>query len=131
MGRSSAPSPVRFASDSKRPCSRGVLSLRVPPQHVYVHVPFCARRCVYCDFAIAVRRHVPVDEYVSAIGRELSVRFSENEPWPAETLYLGGGTPSRLGGEGVARLTAMIERFLTGLFGASNERLMRRLGFLR
>jgi len=73
-------------------------------QHVYVHVPFCARRCTYCDFAIAVRSEVPVDEYLEALGRELRM----SPPFgPLETLYLGGGTPSRLGGEGIARLLAM------------------------
>jgi putative oxygen-independent coproporphyrinogen III oxidase len=71
---------------------------------VYVHVPFCARRCAYCDFSIAVRREVPVGEFIRAIERELALRFSDAEPWPVDTLYLGGGTPSRLGGEGVARL---------------------------
>jgi oxygen-independent coproporphyrinogen-3 oxidase len=83
------------------------------PRHVYVHVPFCARRCVYCDFAIAVRRHVPVDDYVTAIQRELSVRFPEQAPWPVDTLYFGGGTPSRLGGAGVARLMDAIRERLT------------------
>lgn len=80
------------------------LYFRVHPSHLYLHVPFCARRCVYCDFAIAVRRQVPVDEYVSAVRRELDLRFPADEAWPVETLYFGGGTPSRLGGEGVARL---------------------------
>ena len=74
------------------------------PRHVYVHVPFCARRCVYCDFSIAVRRDVPVSEYVSAIGRELQIRFEGQGHWSASTLYLGGGTPSRLGAAGVGRL---------------------------
>lgn len=88
------------------------LSFRVPspPPHVYVHVPFCARRCVYCDFAIAVRRHVPVDEYVDAIERELALRFAGEQPWAAATIYLGGGTPSRLGGDGVARLLETLRR---------------------
>src|SRR3954468_5303602 len=87
------------------------VSFRVPlPRHVYVHVPFCARRCVYCDFAIAVRRHVPVDEYVDAIERELALRFAGDERWVADTIYLGGGTPSRLGGEGVARLLNMLRK---------------------
>ena len=71
--------------------------------HVYVHVPFCARRCVYCDFAIAVRRRVPVDEYITTVERELALRFP-GECWTANTIYLGGGTPSRLGVDGVARL---------------------------
>jgi oxygen-independent coproporphyrinogen III oxidase len=76
----------------------------VAPQHVYVHVPFCARRCVYCDFSIAVRRDVPVDEYVSAAARELEIRFASADRWSVSTLYLGGGTPSRLGAAGVSRL---------------------------
>ena len=80
----------------------------MPPRHVYVHVPFCARRCSYCDFAIAVRRDVPVDEYLRAVRAELSIRFPGTERWTADTLYLGGGTPSRLGGEGVARLLDLL-----------------------
>ena len=80
----------------------------MPPRHVYVHVPFCARRCSYCDFAIAVRREVPVDEYLRAVDAELRLRFADAGAWTAETLYLGGGTPSRLGGEGVARLLALL-----------------------
>jgi len=75
----------------------------VRPRHVYVHVPFCARRCAYCDFSIAVRRVVPVDAYVSALERELSIRYGDEAVWTVDTLYLGGGTPSRLGGAGVAR----------------------------
>jgi len=77
-----------------------------------VHVPFCARRCTYCDFSIAVRRVVPVDEYVAALKRELEIRFPETADAPVETLYFGGGTPSRLGGEGVASLIAMLRQRL-------------------
>ena len=82
----------------------------VLPRHVYVHVPFCARRCSYCDFAIAVRRVVPVDAYTQALARELELRFDEGGEWTADTLYFGGGTPSRLGGEGIARLLDEIRR---------------------
>ena len=71
---------------------------------MYVHVPFCARRCAYCDFSIAVRREVPVDEFICGVERELDARFADAKPWTVDTLYLGGGTPSRLGGDGVARL---------------------------
>jgi oxygen-independent coproporphyrinogen III oxidase len=81
------------------------------PHHAYVHVPFCARRCAYCDFAIAVRRNVPVDEYVGALEAELEARFSNAPASEVETLYLGGGTPSRLGGEGVARVIATVRRW--------------------
>jgi oxygen-independent coproporphyrinogen-3 oxidase len=79
-------------------------------RHVYVHVPFCARRCSYCDFSIAVRREVPVDEYLSALDAELRIRFGDALPEPVDTIYFGGGTPSRLGGEGLARALALVER---------------------
>jgi oxygen-independent coproporphyrinogen-3 oxidase len=81
------------------------------PRHVYLHVPFCARRCTYCDFSIAVRRDVPVDEYLSALEAELAARFGRSEPEEVDTIYLGGGTPSRLGGPGVARAIALVQRW--------------------
>ncbi|MGH7712228.1 MAG: radical SAM family heme chaperone HemW [Gemmatimonadaceae bacterium] len=77
--------------------------------HVYVHVPFCARRCSYCDFAIAVRREVPVRGYLDAVAAELALRVSDG-PHEVDTIYLGGGTPSRLGPGGVADLLALLQR---------------------
>jgi coproporphyrinogen III oxidase-like Fe-S oxidoreductase len=81
------------------------------PRHVYLHVPFCSRRCSYCDFSIAVRRDVPVDEYLAALEAELSVRFASEAEHEVDTIYLGGGTPSRLGGTGVARAVALVRRW--------------------
>jgi oxygen-independent coproporphyrinogen-3 oxidase len=76
-------------------------------EHLYVHVPFCARRCVYCDFSIAVRPTVPVADYLEGIEADLRIRHSTSD-FDLATLYLGGGTPSRLGGEGVAQLIDLI-----------------------
>jgi oxygen-independent coproporphyrinogen-3 oxidase len=92
-----------------RPAPSCVLYFVVQPRHVYVHVPFCARRCAYCDFSIAVRRVVPVEEFVNALDRELALRFTDTAHWTIDTLYLGGGTPSRLGAEGVARTIALFQ----------------------
>ncbi len=80
---------------------------------VYLHVPFCARRCSYCDFAIAVRRETPSDAYADAVLAEWRLR--QGHPGWAESpsvrsLYLGGGTPSRLAPEA-------LERILVGLRG--------------
>ena len=75
-------------------------------RHLYVHVPFCVRRCTYCDFSIAVRRTVPVGAYLDALRAELSWT---GKPGPLATVYLGGGTPSQLGGEGVAALAALLD----------------------
>ena len=76
------------------------------PSHLYLHVPFCARRCAYCDFAIAVRRDVPVGDYVKAVEKELAMRKLRGSE--LESVYLGGGTPSRLGGEGIARVIEIV-----------------------
>lgn len=87
----------------------------VPPRHLYVHVPFCARRCSYCDFAIAVRSRVPVDEYLTSLRSELDARAlgGQRKEWRLDTLYFGGGTPSRLGGEGMARLMDLVREYAT------------------
>ncbi len=69
-------------------------------RHVYIHVPFCRRRCSYCDFAIAVRRTVPSEHFVERIRQEWALRRSalgaEIRDGEIETLYFGGGTPSLL-----------------------------------
>ncbi|MEO6778967.1 MAG: radical SAM family heme chaperone HemW [Gemmatimonadaceae bacterium] len=64
-------------------------------QHLYVHVPFCARRCSYCDFSISVRSVTPVASYVESVALELARH--DTSTWKLNTVYLGGGTPSRLG----------------------------------
>lgn len=89
-----------------------------PPRHLYVHVPFCARRCAYCDFSIAVRREVPVEEYLRALETELTLRFQDREPGEMDTTYFGGGTPSRLGGEGLARALEIVARRFPAVAGA-------------
>jgi oxygen-independent coproporphyrinogen III oxidase len=79
--------------------------------HLYLHVPFCARRCSYCDFAIAVRREVPSDAYVTAVLREWALWQSDPE-WgnspEVQTIYFGGGTPSRVTPAAIARLLERI-----------------------
>jgi oxygen-independent coproporphyrinogen III oxidase len=78
----------------------------VPPRHLYIHVPFCARRCSYCDFSIAVRSNTPVEEYLASLRSELGNGVVEGST--LETVYLGGGTPSRLGGLGVTDVLSSV-----------------------
>ena len=84
------------------------------PTHVasiYVHAPFCARRCNYCDFAVTVRREGDLPAWLEALGAELELvqaagLFSmANE---LATLYVGGGTPSLLGPGAMEGLAALI-----------------------
>ncbi len=88
-------------------------AVRAAFAHVYVHVPFCGRRCSYCDFAIAVRKDVPVRAFNDAIMAELVTRSISVQP-SIKTVYLGGGTPSKLGGAGVDGLLAGLRERLLG-----------------
>lgn len=78
---------------------------------IYVHAPFCARRCTYCDFAVTVRRDGGASEWLEALAAEWS--FVEREGLfavasPLYTLYVGGGTPSLLGADAMAGLAAVV-----------------------
>ena len=74
--------------------------------HLYVHVPFCRRRCSYCDFAIAVRREIPEARFVETVLREMRHRGEQQElgSLDLETLYFGGGTPSLLSPRAIGQL---------------------------
>ena len=73
---------------------------------VYVHIPFCARRCDYCDFATWTDRGHLVDEYVDACRVDLERRT----PAPATSVFFGGGTPSLIPADALVRILAAIPR---------------------
>lgn len=75
-------------------------------QHLYFHVPFCRRRCSYCDFSIAVRARVPTTQYLETVQAELALTSFEQ---PIETVYFGGGTPSLLAPAAIATLLDSID----------------------
>ncbi len=78
-----------------------------PYKALYLHIPFCVRRCGYCDFATeAVATDAPVmDEYVESLVLELRRKSREGELGALRTVYLGGGTPSYLG---LSRLSSLL-----------------------
>ena len=80
-------------------------STAAPPRSAYVHVPFCRHRCGYCDFSLVAGRDDLLDRYFAAIGRELR---RVDGPLELDTLYLGGGTPSHLGPDGLRRLFGLL-----------------------
>jgi oxygen-independent coproporphyrinogen-3 oxidase len=75
------------------------------PRAAYVHVPFCAHHCGYCDFAIATGQDHLIELYLDALAAELSTL---NQPTPVRTLFLGGGTPSHLSAVQLERLLAAV-----------------------
>ena len=75
---------------------------------LYVHVPFCASICSYCDFSRQVYRAETADRWVAAIEAELKARADGIRP---ETIYIGGGTPSCLPLPQLERLLSMLDPY--------------------
>lgn len=82
------------------------------PLGVYIHIPFCTRICPYCDFNTYAHQEHLIPNYVDALIGELDLLHAQIGPRPAATIFFGGGTPSLLAPELIARLiTAVRERF--------------------
>lgn len=75
---------------------------------IYVHIPFCASRCSYCDFYSTLRLNEVGEAYVEALINEAQLRKDELQGEKVKTLYLGGGTPSQLP-------VSLLSRLLNGL----------------
>ena len=74
---------------------------------IYIHIPFCKRRCIYCDF-FSTTQSEKKSEYVHALVRELEIRKDYLDNEEIETIYLGGGTPSQLSQEELEEIFAYI-----------------------
>jgi oxygen-independent coproporphyrinogen-3 oxidase len=74
-----------------------------------VHVPFCAHRCGYCDFASLAGSDHLADRYLAALEREMAHLLGG--PQEVDTIFVGGGTPTRLDAPGLSRLARSIRRW--------------------
>ena len=85
-----------------------MLASLAAPRAAYVHVPFCAHHCGYCNFTVVAGRDDLADRYLAAIQRELE---SLIEPREVDTLFLGGGTPTHLPDAELRRLLALVRQW--------------------
>ncbi|WP_072619659.1 radical SAM family heme chaperone HemW [Spirulina major] len=88
-----------------------------PISSAYLHIPFCRRRCFYCDFPIAVvgerRDRTPsqsIAPYLTALTAEITLTAARSTPQPLETVFFGGGTPSLLAPEQIDQLLTALDR---------------------
>jgi oxygen-independent coproporphyrinogen-3 oxidase len=96
-------------------CGRPRQEMSVAPRAAYVHVPFCARRCGYCNFTLVAGRLDLVDRYLAAIELELAALGGPHE---LDMLFIGGGTPSQLPPAALRRLFALLRQRFTLAAGA-------------
>src|SRR5687767_15781254 len=78
---------------------------------VYIHWPFCAAKCPYCDFNSHVR-HQPVDQarFAAAFAREMAAMRAKTGPQTVTSIFLGGGTPSLMQPETVGTVLDSVAR---------------------
>jgi oxygen-independent coproporphyrinogen-3 oxidase len=72
---------------------------------VYIHIPFCSRRCSYCDFYSTIYDDVTGKRYLDSLIREIEMT---SYPGPIDTVYIGGGTPSLLPGSAIERIISKL-----------------------
>ena len=83
----------------------------MPPEAVYIHIPFCTNKCYYCDFTAYVVKGQPVDEYLSALEKEMEMWVRKVPPGRIRSVFLGGGTPTVLTPSQMERLLSAVRRF--------------------
>lgn len=77
---------------------------------VYLHIPFCRAKCDYCDFYSLPERDGVMDEYCKALTAHIKEAAPLAKGWQVDTVYIGGGTPSVLGGKRLAGLLGEVKR---------------------
>jgi oxygen-independent coproporphyrinogen-3 oxidase len=80
------------------------------PRAAYIHIPFCAHKCGYCDFASLAGADHLAERYLSALEREMGAALGHLRE--VDTIFVGGGTPTRLDAVQLGRLTRLIRRWL-------------------
>ena len=85
----------------------------LPPLSLYIHIPWCARKCPYCDFnSHEARGAIPEQKYVAALIRDLELALPLIWGRKVYTVFFGGGTPSLLSGESVAEILRNVRMLL-------------------
>ena len=74
------------------------------PLELYIHIPFCVRKCAYCDFLSGPATDLEMRVYVEQLVQEISVQSAFYEGYGVISIFLGGGTPSILEAEDISRI---------------------------
>ena len=81
------------------------------PLGIYVHIPFCASKCEYCDFySLRDQPESVMDSYLDAVCRHIQETGALAPEYVVDTVYFGGGTPTHFGAEGLAEILTQIRR---------------------
>ena len=95
--------------------SKLIVNMPLPPLSLYIHIPWCIKKCPYCDFnSHAVKADTPEAAYIDALLNDLAIdlqRYAITRP--ISSIFIGGGTPSLFSPESIDRLLRGIEQQVT------------------
>src|SRR5436190_23170228 len=79
---------------------------KISMNSLYIHIPFCERKCLYCSFVVAVGKQHRIDEYLSCLDQEAQT-YRDTE---VKSVYVGGGTPTFMDEQQLGKLADIIHR---------------------
>ncbi len=86
-------------------------ALLLPPLSLYIHIPWCVRKCPYCDFNSHQKSsELPEKEYIDALLKDVASSLVYVQGRPLQSIFFGGGTPSLFSAKGLASLLTGIEK---------------------
>ena len=77
---------------------------------IYVHIPFCKVKCLYCDFYSLAERENSIDKFINAITKEIKISSVDVSNWNIDTIFIGGGTPSILKGQQLEKIISALSQ---------------------
>ncbi|RQW80343.1 MAG: radical SAM family heme chaperone HemW [Methylococcus sp.] len=85
-----------------------------PPLSLYIHIPWCVRKCPYCDFnSHRAEAEPPERDYIAALLADLETECADAGTRPIESIFIGGGTPSLFSAEAISQLLAGVRQRVT------------------
>lgn len=85
----------------------------LPPLSLYIHIPWCVRKCLYCDFnSHAVKEEIPEAAYVDAVLNDLRGERAAAQGRSISTIFIGGGTPSLFTPEAIDRILTAADQII-------------------
>lgn len=84
--------------------------LQLPPLSLYIHIPWCVRKCPYCDFNSHESSAIPEAEYVQALIADLDQELIHVQGRQLQSIFFGGGTPSLFSEKAIAAILSAVEQ---------------------
>ncbi|NHZ84653.1 MAG: radical SAM family heme chaperone HemW [Planctomycetia bacterium] len=77
---------------------------------IYIHIPFCKSKCIYCDFYSIAGQNDRIENFVNALIREIETCPVDTTKWTFDTIFIGGGTPSLLTANQIEKIISALKK---------------------